>query len=704
MTPTSLRPLREDLDIHPAPAHKNGQPSWTVHDISANRFFSIGRRELLILKHWRLGEPDAIVAAVNTQFHPGIERQDVEETAVFLAKAQLLQASSARDTEYLLTLAKSRKQTLLMTLLHHYLSFRIPLLRPARFLRRTLPLVHWIYNPLFLALTLAAGLLGGAMVSVRWDEFTSFIPDMLTPTGIVGTATAMAMAKTLHEFGHAFTATRFGCRVGTMGVAIILGCPMLFTDATEAWKLSSHRERFLVSFAGLGAELILACWSLFFWNMVEAGPLRDALFLFSSVTWLISLAVNASPFMRFDGYYLLMDFWGIPNLQNRAFALARWKLRNLLFHLNAPAPDDMPDREQRLMIGYAVCTWLYRVTLFLGIAYMVYSYFFKVLGIILMSVEIGWFLVLPVIREVRAWWDLRQTIGVRSMIRPLALLLVVLVFLLAVPLPLTVQIPAVLKFRDEIHIYAPGSGRLESFPVHLGDMVQPGQVLAHLSSPEIERAMTKSALQIKILDQRIAAASMDAKESGELSIFREEMRAAKAAMRERENDHARLTLTAPQGGKIIAVDESLHENTTITLGHELMLIDGSGVREVQGLVDSEGFSRLKPGMSGYFYPENLSLPRMSCIVIQMDSYADRTLPWPILADVHGGQIEATIDKHGNNQRISQSPMHSVVFSVDSHHSNTTQLRGTVLVRSFSEPSLIRILRHVQTVWIRELSF
>ncbi len=704
MMAASLRPLREDLDIHPAPAHKNGQPSWTVHDITANRFFSIGRRELLILKHWHLGEPDAIVAAVNTQFHPGIARQDVEETAVFLAKAQLLQASSARDTDYLLTLSSSRKQSLLMTLLHHYLSFRIPLVRPARFLRRTVPMVRWIYSPLFLTLTLTAGLLGGAMVSVRWDEFTSFIPDMLTPTGIIGAAMAMAMAKTLHEFGHAFTAARFGCRVGTMGVAIILGCPMLFTDATEAWKLSSHRERFLVSFAGLGAELILACWSLLLWNMVEAGPLRDAFFLFSSVTWLISLAVNASPFMRFDGYYLLMDFWGIPNLQTRAFALARWKLRTLLFRLDTPPPDDMPDREQRLMIGYAICTWIYRVTLFLGIAYMVYSYFFKVLGIILMSVEIGWFLVLPVLREVRGWWEMRQTIGVHSMIRPLALLLGALAFLLAVPLPMTVQIPAVLKCRDEIHIYAPGSGRLDSFPIHLGDTIQPGQLLAHLSSPEIERAVTKSVLHVKSLEQRIAAANMGTKETGELSILQEEMRAAKAALQERENDRARLTLTAPQGGKIIAVDESLHEKTTITMGHKLMLIDGSGVMELRGLVDSEGFSRLKPGMPGYFYPDNLSLPLMSCVVIQMDNYADRSLPWPILADVHGGQIESTTDRTGSNQRISQSPMHSVQFSVDSRHSNTTQLRGTVLVRIFSEPFLIRILKHVRTLWIREISF
>lgn len=150
---TALRPLREDLDIHPAPPGKDGQPSWTLHDISANRFFSLGRRELLILRHWHLGTPEQIVTAVNAAHHPPITLKDIEATAIFLAQAQLLQASSSRDTQYLLQMAAAREQGLLTTLLHHYLSFRIPLIRPARLLRTLLPWVRWIYSPLFVVLT-----------------------------------------------------------------------------------------------------------------------------------------------------------------------------------------------------------------------------------------------------------------------------------------------------------------------------------------------------------------------------------------------------------------------------------------------------------------------------------------------------------------------------------------------------------------------
>lgn len=40
-----------------------------------------------------------------------------------------------------------------------------------------------------------------------------------------------------------------------------------------------------------------------------------------------------------DGYFLISDLWGVDNLQNRAFALCRWRLREALFGYGEPAPE-----------------------------------------------------------------------------------------------------------------------------------------------------------------------------------------------------------------------------------------------------------------------------------------------------------------------------------------------------------------------------
>ena len=70
-------------------------------------------------------------------------------------------------------------------------------------------------------------------------------------------------------------------------------------------------------------------------------------FLLATTTWVSTVLINASPFMRFDGYFLLSDFLQMPNLHARAFALARWDLRERLFALGEPAPEHFPPRGAR---------------------------------------------------------------------------------------------------------------------------------------------------------------------------------------------------------------------------------------------------------------------------------------------------------------------------------------------------------------------
>ncbi len=51
--------------------------------------------------------------------------------------------------------------------------------------------------------------------------------------------------------GHALTAKRYGCRVPSMGIALLVLWPVLYTDVTETWKLVSRRQRLAVGLAGV---------------------------------------------------------------------------------------------------------------------------------------------------------------------------------------------------------------------------------------------------------------------------------------------------------------------------------------------------------------------------------------------------------------------------------------------------------------------
>ena len=86
------------------------------------------------------------------------------------------------------------------------------------------------------------------------------------------------------------------------------------------------------------------------------------------------------PFLRFDGYYLLSDWWEIDYLQQRSFQMARWKLRQLVFGEVEEKPEHfLPSMEYKL-IGYAWFPWIYRLILFTGIALLVSNFSLNCLG------------------------------------------------------------------------------------------------------------------------------------------------------------------------------------------------------------------------------------------------------------------------------------------------------------------------------------
>ena len=87
------------------------------------------------------------------------------------------------------------------------------------------------------------------------------------------------------------------------------------------------------------AELILAGLAALLWSLAPDGGFKSAMYILAAVTWVSTLAINLNPFMRFDGYYLLMDLLDVPNLSERSFAIARWRLRKTVLGVRAPFPE-----------------------------------------------------------------------------------------------------------------------------------------------------------------------------------------------------------------------------------------------------------------------------------------------------------------------------------------------------------------------------
>ncbi len=696
-----LPPLRQDLGLYPGEAEPDGSPTWTLHDPASNRFYRLGWSAFEILSRWHLGTAEDVAREVAEQTTLRPTTDDVEELVTMLRQSHLCEARAAADSRLLLQTHTAGKPPWATWLLHHYLFFRIPLWRPMGLLRIITPWMGWAFGGGF-RLTLVMLLLAGLfLVSRQWDTFVNAFAAFDHWSGFLGLGLALTFSKVLHEFGHAISATRHGCKVPTMGVAFLVMWPMLYTDVNESWKLAARRQRLAITGAGMATELALAVVATFLWSFLPEGPLKAAAFMLATSTWLITLAINASPFMRFDGYFLLCDWLGIDNLHARSFAFGRWWLREKLFALGAPEPEAASPGRRRFFILFAYATWVYRLILFLGIALLVYYLFFKALGIFLMLVELAWFIARPVAQEVQVWWQLRKAIMKNTRTWVSLTLFAAAAASFALPMQTTVQAPAMLTLTERQVIHAPVAGVLQTLPA-VGQQVRQGEALFRLRSPDIDFQLSHARLREQPLRWQQEHQALDETLRSEGGVIGKRRQEATGSIQAWSRERDRMAINAPLDGRVLEVNDALNPGGWVAADEWLALVGEPRGARIEAYVDEADLQRLRPGAAARFVPESPEWPVFQCRVAAIDRTNVALLEHPALAIPHGGTLAV---KTGREGLVPATSLFRVRLDrCDPAAAPPHELRGTLRIEAQHASLLSRWWRAAQAVWLREAGF
>ncbi len=693
--------LREELTIEPGPRLSDGQPSWTLHDPARNLFFQIDWPNFELLSRWHLGQPDAVITGVNRDTTLELDTSALQDLLTFLRDQHLLQPASGGAPAMAASLAKQRG-SVGNWLLHNYLFFRIPLVRPDRMLRRVQPFVAFLFTRGFWWLTLLAAVLGGVAAYRESDRFVATLMDTLTWQGAVAYGAALTFAKTCHELGHAFTAKHYGCRVPTMGLAFLVMWPVAYTDTNDVWKLPKREQRLAVAGAGILTELAIAAWATLAWAWLPEGGPKQIAFLLSTTTWVSTLIINGSPFMRFDGYFLLSDYLGIPNLHSRAFALARWDLRERLFKLNEPAPEHFSPRLQKGLVIFAWAVWIYRLVLFLGIAALVYHFFIKAVGIFLFAVEISWFIALPLWREIKEWRSRWPQIRSGRRVHYSAWLALLLVALALLPWPNRVLTSGLLQPQQRMALYAPAHAVIADMPVANGQAVSADQPLLSLASPDLDLRAEETGARQGALSWQSGAAAFDNKTRKDWQLLQDQLAHANAEQATVGADLQRFRPLAPFPGRVVDIDPDLRPGDWLKTQEPLGELIGDGGWQVVTYVDEDEIRRLQLGDRALFIADGMSGPNLPAEVASIDRNASRTLGEPALATLAGGHV---LVREKNNILYPEQAVYRVVLKVDAKLTAASPLlRGHVAIAGQWESPVSRFLRAAGAVAWREAGF
>ncbi len=111
-----------------------------------------------------------------------------------------------------------------------------------------------------------------------------------------------------HELGHASAARYGGATPGGMGMGLYLVWPAFYTDVTDAYRLP-RRDRLRVDLGGLYFNAVVADITMLVWLVWR----MDALLLLVALQ-VLQMVKQLSPIIRADGYHILSDATGVPDL------------------------------------------------------------------------------------------------------------------------------------------------------------------------------------------------------------------------------------------------------------------------------------------------------------------------------------------------------------------------------------------------------
>jgi putative peptide zinc metalloprotease protein len=669
-----------------------------VYDPAAHGFTRLDAASFVLLAEWRqAGALGAAAKHAETSVLGSATEAHLKDLETFARRNGWLLPETDAEVRAIAASAAKAERRDWRWLMHSYISFRLPLIAPEPWLDRMAPVLNLLFSRAAFVVTGVLGVAAVYLATRQWAELTVAAKGLLSPSALALMGVALLVVKVWHEIGHGHMARRYGCRVPSAGVMMILGAPLFYTDVTDAWRLSDRRHRMAVAGAGVVIESMLAVAALLAWVFLPDGALRSLCFYVATGSIITSLAVNLSPFMRFDGYFLLSDGLRIPNLHAKAFTAMTWLLRRWLLGFSDPRPREIVGLHAGWLALFGVATALYRLGLFLGLALLVYHMTFKVLGFLLFVVEILWFVVRPVWRELMVWRSRRKDIRWRQGLAGVVVAFVLAVLLLA-PLSTHVRMKAVIEAGQLARLHAPVSAMVSEVHVAPGAFIRAGQPVITLSSAQLSHQLAQTETRLSLLTARLARSGGDAQERALIQVLISE----KASMETQRAGVAAqidaLVLRAPLDGRVMEIDREVQPGSSVSPKLRLALLSSHQGLSARAYAGAEARSRLQLSAQAWFVPEDPSAARVLLKLAAIGAAAAQIVEPAALAEPLGGDVPAVADRSGKPSATAAAFLLS--FVGDGAPPVLAQ-RGSIHVAAASESLAARALRRAASVLIRE---
>ena len=591
---SGLRPrLRSHAQIH---RHTYRGETWYVlQDHASGRFHRFTPEAYLVigLMDGRRTLEEIWDAACRQLGDDVLTQDEVIRLLAQLHQADVLQTDAAPDVAELLERRGKVERSRLLSYVRSPVALRFPLLDPDRFLDRTVRYVGPIFGAVGMVLWVLVVTAGVAVVVLNWEALTRDVTDrVLSTQNLLLVGLIYPFVKALHEFGHAYAVKRWGGEVHEMGIMLLVFVPIPYVEASAATAFRRKHRRVVVDAAGILVETFIAGLAALAWVLVEPGALRAVAYNTMLIAGISTLAFNANPLLRFDGYYILSDWLEIPNLGTRGGQYLSYLAQRYLLGIKM-ARNPATGRGEGGWLGvYAVASLIYRVFIIVAIVLVAASKFLS-LGVVIAGWVVFNVFWPPLSKARRFLFDNPQTQEkrTRAVVLVVGIAAAIVVFVTVVPLPLATTAEGIVWVSEHGRVRAGADGFVAEVIAPSGTIVTAGQPLIRCENVDLMAQAAATGARLREMELRYRAAmSRDRNEAESLADQVERIRAEYDRTVERADE---LIIRASSQGRFILMQPEDLLNRFAVRGSELGYVTDLSEVTVRVVVSQDYAGRVR---------------------------------------------------------------------------------------------------------------
>jgi putative peptide zinc metalloprotease protein len=628
--------LRDDLRF--TLQKHDTQTCYLVEDEKNSRFYRIGIPEYTLISLFD-GTTSVREALAQTAAVLGPNALTAAEAASicrWLIHNQLAYTAASSEVAHLSQRSQRAATSELLNRLNPVI-FRLPLLHPQRFIDAAARYFGWWFTWPALAIWLALGGLAIQQAAAHGHRASANQGFLFARGNLLLLVVTWGLLKTVHELAHGIACRRFGGQVREAGLLFVLLAPHPYVDVTSSWRFASKWKRACVAAAGMYAELFVASLATLVWVHTQPGLVHQQAYNTLVTAGFVTLLFNANPLMRFDGYYILSDLTGIPNLYGLGQQYLRYLGKRYVLAVRV-RPPQWPWLKAQFIRCYATLALIWRmlvgVCLLLAAAAL-----FGGAGIVLAIVAAATWLCAPVYRfanYVRRGHD-RPQLGRLTAIVAVSTAAVIGTLLL--PEPGGVRAPGVVRYKPLHTLRAPHAGFVREVALVAGAVVNEGEVLVVIENHDLQTELADLELERELSIRRTRQYQND-RDVAAIQVEDKLRSALEARIDERRRQVTQSAMRAPASGTVLDQDPQSLLGTYVEEGQLLVSIGQEQHKELQLWIDQADV-RAFSANRGAIVDVVLRSPRFrpfACRLGRVDPRATRRLDDAALGAACGGPL------------------------------------------------------------------